>query len=93
MIHDLKADVLAVVEAESRPVLEQFNQQVLKAVGGQPLRHIMVIDGNVSRGIDVGLMTGQHHPFGLMRSHVDDRDDQDNDIFSRDCPDIRAGLK
>ncbi|MBL8348198.1 MAG: endonuclease/exonuclease/phosphatase family protein [Rubrivivax sp.] len=92
VIHDLKADILAVVEAESRPVLEQFNQQILKAVGGQPLRHVMVIDGNDSRGIDVGLMTGKEHPIGLMRSHVDDRDGQGNDIFSRDCPEYAIPL-
>ena len=92
VIHDLKADVLAVVEAESRPVLEQFNQQILKAVGGQPLRHVMVIDGNDGRGIDVGLMTGKSHPIGLMRSHVDDRDSKGNDIFSRDCPEYAIQL-
>lgn len=92
VIHDLKADVLAVVEAESRPVLEQFNQQILKAVGGQPMRHVMVIDGNDSRGIDVGLMTNDLHPIGLMRSHVDDRDSRGNDIFSRDCPEYAVAL-
>jgi endonuclease/exonuclease/phosphatase family metal-dependent hydrolase len=92
VIHDLKADVLAVVEAESRPVLEQFNEQILKAVGGQPFRHVMVIDGNDSRGIDVGLMTGKNHPIGLMRSHVDDRDSKGNDIFSRDCPEYAIHL-
>ena len=92
VIHDLKADVLAVVEAESRPVLEQFNQQILKAVGGQPMRHVMVIDGNDGRGIDVGLMTGKNHPIGLMRSHVDDRDSKGNDIFSRDCPEYAIQL-
>lgn len=92
VIHDLNADVLAVVEAESRPVLEQFNQQILKAVGGQPLRHVMVIDGNDSRGIDVGLMTSNNYPIGLMRSHVDDRDSKGNDIFSRDCPEYAIQL-
>lgn len=92
VIHDLHADVLAVVEAESRPVLEQFNQQIIKAIGGQPLRHVMVIDGNDSRGIDVGLMTGNNHPIGLMRSHVDDRDSRGNDIFSRDCPEYAIQL-
>ena len=92
VIHDLKADVLAVVEAESRPVLAQFNQQILKAVGGQPMRHVMVIDGNDSRGIDVGLMTGRNYPIGLMRSHVDDRDSKGNDIFSRDCPEFAVQL-
>ena len=92
VIHDLKADVLAVVEAESRPVLEQFNQQILKAVGGQPFRHVMVIDGNDSRGIDVGLITAKDHPIGLMRSHVDDCDSKGNDIFSRDCPEYAIPL-
>jgi endonuclease/exonuclease/phosphatase family metal-dependent hydrolase len=92
VIHDLKADILAVVEAESRPVLEQFNQQILKAVGGQPFRHVMVIDGNDNRGIDVGLMTGKDHAIGLMRSHVDDRDNRGNDIFSRDCPEYAIPL-
>jgi endonuclease/exonuclease/phosphatase family metal-dependent hydrolase len=92
VIRDLNADVLAVVEAESRPVLEQFNQQILKAVGGRPMRHVMVIDGNDPRGIDVGLMTGKNHPIGLMRSHVDDRDSRGLDIFSRDCPEYAVGL-
>jgi len=92
VIHDLHADVLAVVEAESRPVLEQFNQQILKAVGGQPMRHVMVIDGNDNRGIDVGLMSGENYPIGLMRSHVDDRDAKGNDVFSRDCPEYAIQL-
>ena len=92
VIHDINADVLAVVEVESRPVLEQFNQQILKAVGGLPLRHVMVIDGNDTRGIDVGLMTGKSYPIGLMRSHVDDRDTKGNDIFSRDCPEYAIRL-
>lgn len=92
VIHDLDADVLAVVEAESRPVLEQFNQQIIKAVGGRPMWHVMVIDGNDSRGIDVGLMTGKDHPIGLMRSHVDDRDSKGKDIFSRDCPEYAVQL-
>lgn len=92
VIVDLQADVLAVVEAESRPVLEQFNEQLIKAVGGTPLRHVMVIDGNDSRGIDVGLMTGPNYPIGLMRSHVDDRDGKGEDIFSRDCPEFAVQL-
>lgn len=92
VIHDLKADVLAVVEAESRPVLEQYNEQILRAVGGQPMRHVMVIDGNDSRGIDVGLMSGPDYPIGLMRSHVDDRDSAGNSIFSRDCPEYEVRL-
>lgn len=92
VIRDLGADVLAVVEAESRPVLAQFNQRIVAAEGGRPMAHVMVIDGNDSRGIDVGLMTGPAYPIDLMRSHVDDRDARGEAIFSRDCPEYRIAL-
>ncbi|QCR36145.1 endonuclease/exonuclease/phosphatase family protein [Nissabacter sp. SGAir0207] len=88
---DLKADVLAVIEAESRPSLAAFNQEIIRALGGEPFRHVMVIDGNDTRGIDVGLMTGPELPIGEMRSHVDDRQDEAL-IFSRDCPEYSIAL-
>ncbi|WP_336287006.1 endonuclease/exonuclease/phosphatase family protein [Cronobacter dublinensis] len=92
VMSDLHADVLAVVEAESRPALSAFNQEIIAAVGGEPFRHVMVIDGNDSRGIDVGLLTGANYPIGPMRSHVDDRDARGQLIFSRDCPEYAVPL-
>ncbi|HEX7782040.1 MAG TPA: endonuclease/exonuclease/phosphatase family protein [Sphingobium sp.] len=86
VIRDVGADVLGVVEAESRPVLNEFSRVLLPAVGGTPYPHVMLIDGNDERGIDVGLMTRDGFPVDMMRSHVDDRDGQGNLIFSRDCP-------
>ena len=83
---DIKADVLGVVEAESRPVLAAFNTEIIRALDGTPFRHVMLIDGNDERGIDVGLMTREGFPIGPMRSHVDDRDDRGEALFSRDCP-------
>lgn len=79
------ADVLAVVEAESRPVLAAYNAKILAAMGGAPYRHVMLIDGNDDRGIDVGLMSRDGFPIGPMRSHVDDRQDNGAPVFSRDC--------
>ncbi|EOC0521465.1 endonuclease/exonuclease/phosphatase family protein [Cronobacter malonaticus] len=93
VMRDLNADVLAVVEAESRPALAAFNQEIIAALGGEPFRHVMVIDGNDSRGIDVGLLTGAAYPIGPMRSHVDDRDARGQLIFSRDCPEYSVPLK
>ncbi|KPM12510.1 endonuclease/exonuclease/phosphatase family protein [Citromicrobium sp. WPS32] len=87
---DLEADVLGVVEAESRPVLAAFNTEILPALGGTPLRHVMLIDGNDERGIDVGLMSRQGYPIGRMRSHVDDRQANGQTIFSRDCPEFEV---
>ncbi|MBI2909206.1 MAG: endonuclease/exonuclease/phosphatase family protein [Chloroflexi bacterium] len=80
----LDADVLCVVEAENRIGLKRFNEDVLPPVSVAPFDHIMLIDGNDDRGIDVGIMTKQDHKIVRMLSHVDDRDDK-GIIFSRDC--------
>jgi endonuclease/exonuclease/phosphatase family metal-dependent hydrolase len=87
---DIEADVLGVVEAESRPVLADFNRLILPAIGGTPFRHVMVIDGNDERGIDVGLMSREGFPIGRMRSHVDDRLENGEPVFSRDCPEYEV---
>jgi endonuclease/exonuclease/phosphatase family metal-dependent hydrolase len=85
VIDELRADVLGVVEAESRPALSGFNRTLIGAVGGTPFDHVMLIDGNDDRGIDVGLMTRRAFPIRGMRSHVDDRDAAGKTVFSRDC--------
>lgn len=86
VIRDVDADILAVVEAENRVALKQFNDLILKEVGRIPYTQIMVIDGNDQRGIDVGLMTKTGYEIGLMRSHIHDLQDDGSPIFSRDCP-------
>ncbi len=91
VIKELAADVLGVIEAENRPGLQRFNGQVIPDVQGTPYDHVMLIDGNDDRGIDVGLMTGADYPIGSIRSHVDDRADGQR-IFSRDCPEYEVRL-
>lgn len=88
VMNDLQADVLGVVEAESRPVLSAFNREILPAIGGTTFRHVMVIDGNDERGIDVGLMCRSGYAIGAMRSHVDDCLPNGEAVFSRDCPEF-----
>ena len=70
MIQDLAAGVLAVVEAEHRPSLVRFNEAML----ANRYRHVMLVDGNDHRGIDVGLLTTARRPIVDVESHVDDRD-------------------
>lgn len=84
VIKELGTDVLCVVEAENRTVLKLFNDKLIPAVQGQPFEHVMLIDGNDDRGIDVGIMTRDGYPITAIRSHVDDKDDV-GVIFSRDC--------
>jgi endonuclease/exonuclease/phosphatase family metal-dependent hydrolase len=87
VMRDVNADVLGVVEAETRIALEKFSAQMLEKVSGTPYAHVMVIDGNDDRGIDVGLMAKAGYEIIAIRSHVDDRD-QVGEIFSRDCPEF-----
>jgi predicted extracellular nuclease len=91
VIHDVNADVLAVIEAEDRIALKRFNDQLLKELN-VAYDCVMLIDGNDERGIDVGLMTRSGINIGAVVSHVDDSVGGDR-IFSRDCPEytIRRG--
>lgn len=86
VVADLSADVLGVVEAEDRWALRHFNTDQLTPLGAA-FRHIMLIDGNDERGIDVGLMTGADRPIECVVSHVDD-EDAEGLVFSRDCPEF-----
>ncbi len=87
VIAEVGADVLAVVEAESRPVLKAFQDFIAKKLTLPEIyRHLMIIDGNDDRGIDVGLACRAGFPIGPVRSHVDDLKDDGFPIFSRDCP-------
>jgi endonuclease/exonuclease/phosphatase family metal-dependent hydrolase len=81
----LNADVLCVVEAENRISLKRFNDDVMPKVDTRTFAHVMLIDGNDDRGIDVGIMTRASYEITRLCSHVDDTDDEGT-IFSRDCP-------
>jgi endonuclease/exonuclease/phosphatase family metal-dependent hydrolase len=87
IIEEVKADVLCLVEVESRPVLRRFNEIALKAA---PYPHAMLIDGNDERGIDVGIMS--RWPILDMRSHVDDPDTTNHPVFSRDCAEFQIDV-
>ena len=62
-----------------------FSTALLREVDADPYAQVMVIDGNDTRGIDVGVMATGKYPLDTIRSHVFDRDDQ-GPVFSRDCP-------
>ena len=84
VIQDVNPDILAVIEAEDRIALTRFNEQLLQPVNAT-FGGIMLIDGNDSRGIDVGILTKPGITIELMVSHVDDLENGQK-VFSRDCP-------
>lgn len=85
VIKDVGADIIGIVEAEDRPSLVRFNKEMLDDF----YDHIMLIDGNDERGIDVGIMTKNDFEIESIRSSVDNTDSVGT-IFSRDCPQYKV---
>jgi len=91
VVNAVAADVLGVVEAEDRTTLRLFNDSVMPVVNASPYEHVMLLDGNDERGIDVGILTQGNFPIVSIRSHVYDSDNI-GEIFSRDCPEYEVRL-
>ncbi len=89
VINDLAPDILGVVEAENRVVLKHFTDAQLRDGAAVRYPHVMLIDGNDDRGIDVAILTKEGWPLGTVRSHVDDIDGS-GVIFGRDCPEYEV---
>jgi endonuclease/exonuclease/phosphatase family metal-dependent hydrolase len=87
VVREVAPDVLAVVEAENRVALKRFSDFLLPSIGAKPFEHVMLVDGNDDRGIDVGIATRQGFAIDGIRSHVDDADGSGT-VFSRDCPEF-----
>jgi endonuclease/exonuclease/phosphatase family metal-dependent hydrolase len=92
VIHDVDADVIAMIEVEDRKALERFNEKILSKMGHQAYEHVMVIEGNDERGIDVGLMTRKDFPLRLMQSHVHEKLPTGKPVFSRDAPEYEVHM-
>lgn len=84
VIQQIDADVIGLVEAENRPSLLHFRDDVMAGNGAGSYEHVMLIDGNDDRGIDVAIMTRSGFGIDSICSHVDDTEDGKR-IFSRDC--------
>jgi endonuclease/exonuclease/phosphatase family metal-dependent hydrolase len=90
VIDAVNPDILITIEVENRPTLIRFNEQVLGAQFQKAYPHVMVLDGNDERGIDVGILS--RFPIESIRSHTDDLEPNGSKTFSRDCPEYDALL-
>ncbi|HVN58742.1 MAG TPA: endonuclease/exonuclease/phosphatase family protein [Bacteroidales bacterium] len=99
VISEIDADIICLIEVENRTLLQRFHDEILyrdflKPIGKLPYKHIMLIDGNDPRGIDVSLMS--RHPIMNMKSYIDDTTDylgKTVKTFSRDCLHIQLDIK
>ncbi len=91
VIADVDADVIALVEIEDRLALQRFHDELLykkflKPTRRAPYAHVLLIDGNDPRGIDVAFLA--RLPLLDLRTHIHERTvylGKDAPLFSRDC--------
>jgi endonuclease/exonuclease/phosphatase family metal-dependent hydrolase len=98
VISDIDADIICLIEVENRTVLQKFhdsilNKDYLKPQKKKEYKHIMLIDGNDDRGIDVGVMS--RYPINMIKSYIDDVTEylgKSIKTFSRDCLHIQVDI-
>ena len=88
VIKTVNADILALVEVESRDTLQRFNTDLL----GSRYRDRVVIDGNDPRGINVALAGHSKAPILTAKTNVFARDETGS-VFSRDCLEVEVATK
>ncbi len=79
------ADIIAIQEAESLPILDRFHSTYLRGhLKNRPYLHRVLIDGNDPRHIDVAILS--RYPILHVRSHRHERNAaRTAELFSRDC--------
>lgn len=81
VIKKVNADIACIVEADNRIALKAFDSHLLN----YRYKYEMLIDGNDTRGIDVGVLSKFN--FGSIYTHIYDRRSNKR-VFSRDCLEI-----
>lgn len=93
VISEVDADIICLVEVDSRIALQRFYDAFIVPLqtksGQKPYPYNMAIDGNDQRGIDVAILS--RYPITSMRSHIDAEIDGKK-VFSRDCPEYYVQL-
>lgn len=84
-IREVGADVIALQEVESLPVLDRFNSRYLAPM---KYRHRFLVDSHDPRGIDVAVLS--RFPILSVRSYRQERNAANtSSLFSRDCLEVR----
>lgn len=83
-IRAIGADIVALQEVESLPVLDRFNSRYL---GGMKYKHRILIDGFDPRKIDVAVLS--RYPIERIKSYRNERNRSNTAfVFSRDCLEV-----
>ena len=85
-IREVNADVIALQEIESLPVLDRFASEYLSDM---KYAHRILVDSHDPRQIDVAVLS--KHPIANVRTHRHERTaDKKSWLFSRDCLEVEV---
>lgn len=95
VISDINADVICLIEIEDRNLLQKFHDDLLYKDFLQPTAragytHVLLLDGNDPRGIDVSFLS--RIPVLSMQSHIHEFTEYEGKqvrTFSRDCLEVQ----
>lgn len=95
VISDVQADLICLIEVEDRNLLQKFHDDLLYKDFLQPsaragYTHVLLIDGNDPRGIDVSFLS--RIPVLSMQSHIHEFTEYEGKqvrTFSRDCLEVQ----
>jgi endonuclease/exonuclease/phosphatase family metal-dependent hydrolase len=94
VLAEVSADVQVLVEIEDRVTLQKFHDDVLLpellARGKKPYTHVLLMDGNDPRGIDVALLS--RAPLVHMKTHVELLNAAKHPLFARDCAEFELDI-
>src|SRR5215216_2805967 len=98
VISHVDADVICLVEVEDRILLQRFHdgmlvKEFLKPQNRDGYPHVLLIDGNDDRGIDISFFS--RLPVRSLRTHIDEQTTYDGKqvkTFSRDCLEVDLNL-
>jgi len=94
VLAEVAADIQVLVEVEDRVTLQRFHDDVLvpelTKMGKEGYPHVLLMDGNDARGIDVALLS--RIKVESMTTHVELRNPQGNPLFARDCAEFHIDL-
>ncbi|MFA6570061.1 MAG: endonuclease/exonuclease/phosphatase family protein [Bacteroidota bacterium] len=95
VLAEVNADIQLLIEIEDRTTLQKFHDNILKPMledeGKEPYKHILLLDGNDGRGIDIGLLS--RVPVEWIRSHIEVLNNAKHPMFPRDCIQFVFALK
>ncbi len=94
VIAEVSADIQVLIEIDNRITLQRFHDFVLvpelAKLGRKPYEHVLLMDGNDTRGIDVAILS--RVKVTHMTSHVELRNASGNPLFARDCAEFTFDL-